>query len=72
MKNFKYVSLLDFLSIVQAKTPYDGSTPAKKLGYCVGISCEEMFRMRGSKRKDKEQEEEEEEGKGCSSVPLSH
>jgi hypothetical protein len=45
---------------------------SKKSGYCVGISCEEMFRMRSSKRKDKQQEEEEEEEKDSStaSIPL--
>lgn len=42
MKNFKYVSPLDFLSPVQAKMPYDDRVlEQKKSGYCVGISCDE-------------------------------
>jgi hypothetical protein len=42
MKNFKYASPQDFLSMLQARTPYDDRHPAKiSRYYGVGISREE-------------------------------
>lgn len=74
MKNFKYVSPLDFLSPVQAKMPYDDRILEQKNQDIVLVfHVTKMFRMSSSKRKDKQQQqqdEEEEGGKDSSSTII--
>jgi hypothetical protein len=70
MKNFKYASPQDFLSIPQAKTPYDDRHSSQKnqdIIVLLVFQVKKLFRMRSSKRNDIDLQE----GKNSSGATLS-
>lgn len=59
MKNFKYVSQHEFLSVPEANTAYHNRHSSQKRTNGVGLSREEDVEMTSRKRNDLQHEQEE-------------
>ena len=70
MKNFKYAYPQDFLSMLQAKTPYDDRHSSQKNQDIMVLvfPVKKLFRMRSSNRN----EIDSQEGKNNSGATVSH